>query len=66
MMLMMIMVLMMSMISEDDDADDRLAILLLIGRTWHQVTSVGHSPYRRDPLFRHEGCIQNQVIQVPR
>jgi hypothetical protein len=23
-------------------------------------------PYRRDPLFRHEGCIQNQVIQVPK
>jgi hypothetical protein len=21
--------------------------------------------YRRDPLFRHEGCIQNQVMQVP-
>jgi hypothetical protein len=22
--------------------------------------------YRREPLFRHEGCIQNQVIKVPK
>jgi hypothetical protein len=31
----------------------------------HKCTTYRLLRYRRDPSLRHQGCIQNQVIQVP-